>query len=242
MRYLVVSDIHANLVALEAVLADAGDFDAIWCLGDVVGYGPDPNACVTLLRRYELTCLAGNHDWAALDRLDLTSFNADARAAVTWTQRMLSIDALDFLESLPSFIEDGVFALTHGSPRQPVWEYILDPLVASVNFGYFDSLYCLVGHTHAPVIFEQDLAGNTCLAHAPLYGVEIPLGDARLIINPGSVGQPRDSDPRSAYGIVDLDAMTWEHRRVEYDIEETQNRMRQHGLPHRLIARLKYGW
>lgn len=243
MRYLVVSDIHANLVALEAVIADATPFDAIWCLGDIVGYGPDPNECVNLLREYdELVCLAGNHDWAALGKLNLESFNVDARNAATWTQQMISDDTRSYLKSLPSLRTIGEFTLAHGSPRQPVWEYILEPLVAFINFMEFSSNYCLVGHTHTPAIFEQNAPEATCVVHQPRYGEPIALDGPRLIINPGSVGQPRDSDPRSAYAILDTDSMTWEHRRIEYPIQETQNRMRQHGLPHRLVARLQYGW
>jgi predicted phosphodiesterase len=245
MRYLILSDIHANLLALQTVIKDAGDFDAIWCLGDVVGYGPDPNDCVALLREHELVCLAGNHDWAALNKLDLATFNADARMAATWTQRMLTQETRDFLLSLPSYLVKGAFTLAHGSPRQPVWEYILDSVIACVNFDHFDTKYCLIGHTHTPVIFELE-EENSCTAHAPQIGEAIPLGLTlgypRLIINPGSVGQPRDSDPRAAYAMLDTEAMTWEHRRVAYPIEETQSRMRQQGLPHRLVARLQYGW
>ena len=224
------------------MLSDAGPFETIWCLGDVVGYGPDPNDCVDLLRQHELVCLAGNHDWAALKKLNLDSFNADARIAASWTQEMLRDGTREFLESLPSMIELGQFTLAHGSPRQPVWEYILDPLVASINFPHFTTPYCLVGHTHTPVIYEQNTGIGGSLVHVPRYGEPIPLWDSRLIINPGSVGQPRDSDPRAAYAILDTGEMTWEHRRVDYPIEEAQSRMRQHGLPHRLVARLQYGW
>jgi predicted phosphodiesterase len=242
MRYLVISDIHANLTALEAVLADAGEFDTIWCLGDVVGYGPDPNECVELLRQHDLVCLAGNHDWAALDKLDLATFNSDARAAAAWTQRMLSEEARAYLDSLPSRLEVRQFTLAHGSPRQPVWEYILDPLIASINFMHFTTQYCLIGHTHTAVTYVQGIGSSGCQVRFPRYDRALPLDAERLIINPGSVGQPRDADPRAAYAILDAEAMTWEQRRVEYAIEETQNRMRQHGLPHRLVARLQYGW
>ena len=242
MRYLVLSDIHANLIAFQTVVDDAGPFDAIWCLGDVVGYGPDPNECVALLREYEHLCLAGNHDWAALGKLDLDSFNADARAAATWTQRMISASSREYLGSLSSLVCEGQFTLAHGSPRQPIWEYISDTLVAQVNFLHFETPYCLVGHTHTPVVLRQDAESGNCRILAPRYGEPIPLGDARLIINPGSVGQPRDSDPRAAYAILDAEAMTWEHRRIEYPVEETQSRMRQHGLPYKLVARLQYGW
>lgn len=242
MRCLVLSDIHANLTALQAVLGEAGDLDVIWCLGDVVGYGPDPNECVALLRQHDLVCLAGNHDWAALGKLNLSSFNADARAAATWTQRMINEETRSYLGSLPSLYLLGDFTLAHGSPRQPVWEYVLDPLVATISFLYFESQVCLIGHTHTAVVFEQDQNGNGCQVHYPRYNEPISLSESRMIVNPGSVGQPRDSDPRAAYGILDTVAMTFEHRRVEYAIEETQNRMRQHGLPPRLVARLQYGW
>ncbi len=242
MRYLVVSDLHANLAALESVLADAGQFDAIWCLGDIVGYGPDPNECVELLRQHELVCLSGNHDWAALNKLDLATFNTDARTAATWTQRMLTDEVHAYLDALPSLVEEGGFTLAHGSPRQPVWEYILDPLVASINFMHFSTQYCLVGHTHTAVVYQQNTNGEGCRVRFPQYDRPIPLDKTRLIINPGSVGQPRDADPRAAYAILDTRAMMWEHRRVAYPIEETQNRMRQHGLPHRLVTRLQYGW
>jgi diadenosine tetraphosphatase ApaH/serine/threonine PP2A family protein phosphatase len=197
---------------------------------------------VALLREHELICLAGNHDWAALDRLNLASFNSDARAAATWTQHMLTDETRDFLESLPNLHVVDEFTLAHGSPRQPVWEYILDPLMASINFMHFDNQYCLVGHTHTAALYKQNVNGEGCRVHFPRYDRTIPLDSARLIINPGSVGQPRDADPRAAYGILDLDARSWQHRRVEYPIEKTQNRMRQHGLPHRLVARLQYGW
>lgn len=242
MRYLVVSDLHANLAALESVLADAGQFDAIWCLGDIVGYGPDPNECVELLRQHELVCLSGNHDWAALNKLDLATFNTDARTAATWTRRMLTDEVHAYLDALPSLVEVGAFTLAHGSPRQPVWEYILDPLVASINFMHFSTQYCLVGHTHTAVVYQQNTNGEGCRVRFPQYDRPIPLDRTRLIINPGSVGQPRDADPRAAYAILDTGAMMWEHRRVAYPIEETQNRMRQHGLPHRLVTRLQYGW
>jgi diadenosine tetraphosphatase ApaH/serine/threonine PP2A family protein phosphatase len=197
---------------------------------------------VSRLRDYDLVCLAGNHDWAALGRLDLSSFNGDARAAVTWTDRTLRPEVRDFLEGLPSYLEQGGFTLAHGSPRQPVWEYILDPLIAAINFAYFSTQYCLVGHTHTPVVHALDAEASVCRVRAPRYGEPLALDDSRLIINPGSVGQPRDSDPRAAYGVLDTDAHTWEHRRVAYPVDETQNRMRQHGLPHRLVARLQYGW
>jgi predicted phosphodiesterase len=246
MRYLIISDIHANLVAFEAVMRHAGklgtDYDFVWCLGDIVGYGPNPNECIDLLRSMPYLCLAGNHDWAALGRLDVRTFNADARKAVTWTRDTLTDDNLAFLEALPTTFVLGEFTLAHGSPREPVWEYILDPLIATLNFAYYQTSYCLVGHTHTPVIFKQTGKQGESEAVAPEYNVVQKLNGVRQIINPGSVGQPRDSDPRAAYAILDAEMMTWEFRRIPYDIHEVQERMRRVDMPDRLINRLEHGW
>ncbi len=246
MRYLIISDIHANLTAFQAVLEDAGtlgkDYDFVWCLGDVVGYGPDPNECIELLRTLPHLCLAGNHDWAALGRLDVRTFNSDARRAVTWTRNTLTDDNLAFLEALPTNFVLGDFTLVHGSPREPVWEYVLDPLIAALNFPHYQTPYCLVGHTHTPIIFRQVGQGGECEPIAPRYDVRIPLNGTRQIINPGSVGQPRDADPRAAYAILDTERMTWEFRRIPYDVEAVQKRMRQVDMPERLIMRLEHGW
>lgn len=246
MRYLVISDIHANYTAFETVLADAGelgkDYDFVWCLGDVVGYGPDPNECVERLREMPHLCLAGNHDWAALGRLDIRTFNSDARKSVTWTRDTLTDENLAYLEALPvTFVLDD-FTLAHGSPREPVWEYILDPVIASVNFPSFQTHYCLVGHTHTPVTFVQTGEKGETDAVAPDYGHVGHLDGARRIINPGSVGQPRDSDPRAAYAMLDVDQKTWEFRRIPYDIKAVQDRMKKADMPERLIMRLEHGW
>jgi diadenosine tetraphosphatase ApaH/serine/threonine PP2A family protein phosphatase len=241
MRYLIISDIHANLTAFEAVLADAeGQWDKIWCLGDVVGYGPDPNECVELLKGFEHISLSGNHDWAILDRLDLETFNQDAKEAITWSKEQLTEENLQFLEQLPSRLDLEDFTLAHASPRHPVWEYIVDSKIAAINFQYFENPYCLVGHTHSPVVFEQ--TENEVIAHLPVYDQPLPLNGLRAIINPGSVGQPRDTDSRAAYALLDSDKLTWTHKRIGYDIEATQLRMSQHDMPYRLIARLQYGW
>jgi predicted phosphodiesterase len=241
MRYLVISDIHGNLTAFETVLKDAeGDWEFIWCLGDVVGYGPNPNECVALLRQHPHLSLSGNHDWAVLGRLDLNTFNQDARLAIAWAQGVLTDESRAYLEGLASKVVEDPFTLAHGSPRFPVWEYIVDRQTAQDNFEWFDTRYCLVGHTHVPVIFEE-LDDGKLLVHGPLYGQPLPLNAGRMIINPGSVGQPRDHDPRAAYAILDSDEMTWEHRRVAYHVAETQERMTGYDLPYRLIARLDYG-
>lgn len=243
MRVLVISDIHANLTALDTVLDDAGDFDAVWCLGDLVGYGPDPSECVERVRALpNLQCLIGNHDKAALGEIDLNLFNADARQAVSFTQQALTPESHAYLESLPEAVEIGKYTLVHGSPRQPVWEYILDRNIATQNFPYFATPYCLVGHTHSPVVFTEGTEGQQCQEKRPRPGERLPLGRPRRILNPGSVGQPRDSIPDASYALLDFEAAVWEARRVPYDVAATQARMGSHGLPERLIARLAYGW
>ncbi len=242
MRVLVISDIHANLAAFEAVLETAqGKWDIIWFLGDLVGYGPDPNECVSLLREHDHLALSGNHDWAVLDRLDLSTFNQDAEWAIRWTQDKLNDDNRHYLEELnPSQVEEP-FTLAHGSPRHPVWEYILDQRVAAVNFDHFETPFCLVGHTHTPIIYERQTKTRV-VAYIPAYDTQILLNEYRLIINPGSVGQPRDLDPRAAYAILDLEENCWQHCRVEYDVSATQEKMRRAGHSDRLITRLAHGW
>jgi diadenosine tetraphosphatase ApaH/serine/threonine PP2A family protein phosphatase len=241
VRCLIVSDVHANLVALEAVLADAPAFDEIWCLGDLVGYGPDPNECVERLCDFPHVCLAGNHDWAALGRLDLETFNTDARIANTWAQSELKPAVREYLSELATHTQKDDFYMAHASPREPVWEYILEPNAAYANFSYFDSTICLVGHTHIPIIFELDEENQRCITKLSPFPDPLKLGDRRMIINPGSVGQPRDGDPRAAYAILDLDERIFEFRRVAYSIFITQERMRARGLPRRLIERLEVG-
>ncbi len=242
MRVLVVSDIHANIVAFEAVLEDAGPFDMIWSLGDIVGYGPEPNACISRLLEYPQLSIAGNHDWAVLGRLNLDEFNSDARLANLWTRENLSPCSRDFLEVLPETYLWGDFTLAHGSPRHPIWEYLFYITMAEVNFRHFESQVCFVGHTHVPVIFQKFPEGEGCQVLAIPDEPLSLAGPARYIINPGSVGQPRDGDPRAAYAVLDTEAMTLSFQRAPYDIERTQKAMRRAGLPPRLIARLSYGW
>jgi predicted phosphodiesterase len=242
MRVLIISDIHANLAAMGAVLDDArGQWEQIWCLGDLVGYGPDPNECVALLREHDHLALCGNHDWAVLGKLDVNSFHDEAQKAIYWTRDQISEETRLYLDGLEADMLLEPFTLAHASPRHPVWEYILDRSTAVANLPYLNTAYCLVGHTHAAVYFEE-VAPEQVEIHLPTYGVAMSLGANRLILNPGSVGQPRDSDPRAAYALLDNDKMTWEFRRVGYFIEETQARMRRQGLPPRLVARLEYGW
>ena len=246
MRILIISDIHANLTAFKAVLNHAQDqWDSIWFLGDLVGYGPDPNECVRELQKYSHLALSGNHDQAVLGNLDIKSFNREAKYAITWTQEAISDETYSYLQSLPSKHIEGVFTLAHASPRYPVWEYILDPMTASENFNGFETDFCLVGHTHVPVMFEEQLNGyRRVTVRPPNYANRrdaFPLGTERLIINPGSVGQPRDSDPRAAYALLDTEAMTWSYQRVAYPVREVQERMEKCGMPKRLVNRLAYG-
>jgi predicted phosphodiesterase len=242
MRILIISDIHANLSALEAVLEDAPQVDAVWCLGDLVGYGPDPNECVKSVQQLpNLVCLLGNHDAAVTGVIEITSFNNEARLAVRWTQSVIASDNLDYLQALsPQTVVDSV-SLAHGSPRQPMWEYLLDTRTAFENFEHFETPFCFVGHSHLPVVFQlENEHGATDLS--------IPAADSslkmvpRAIYNPGSVGQPRDRDPRAAYAVFDSDRQTWTLRRVSYDIQSVQERMRSARLPERHIQRLIAGW
>jgi diadenosine tetraphosphatase ApaH/serine/threonine PP2A family protein phosphatase len=244
MRCLVVSDIHSNLEAFEAVLQDAGTVDQVWCLGDVVGYGPDPNACVELLRSRSHLCVAGNHDWATLGKLDLRDFNADARKANLWNRETLTSSNLAYLEALPETLVEGQYTLAHGSPRHPIWEYVIYATTAQASFEHFETPFCLVGHTHTPVVFRliNDDDRVYCEELAPSPDGPLELGPERALINPGSVGQPRDGDPRASYLILDTGALTIQHRRVEYALDKTQAKMEVHGLPNRLVVRLMYGW
>ncbi|MBX3003193.1 MAG: metallophosphoesterase family protein [Anaerolineales bacterium] len=240
MRILVLSDIHANLTALQAVLAHAGAVDAVWCLGDVVGYGPDPNECIDCLAALpNLVCLQGNHDAAAIGQLPLGSFNAEARTSMEWLRENLAADSLAFLTGLePLRLEHGT-TLAHASPRQPVLEYLLDSYSALENFDFFDTPFCFVGHTHVPVLFTK---------HGVGVNLQVPENDAefvlqeRCIANPGSVGQPRDRDPRAAYALFDPETAVWQHLRVPYAIAEVQARMQAAGLPERHVSRLEGGW
>ena len=242
MHVLVISDVHSNLTALNAVLADAGNADVIWSLGDIVGYGPEPNECIARLNEFEHVAIAGNHDWAVLGKLDLADFNADARNANLWTRDQLTPESEAYLDSLPETVVAGDFTLAHGSPRHPIWEYLFYAGMARLSFNYYDTAICLVGHTHVPVIFRDAVETHQCEVSQHVERAQVGLDEARYIINPGGVGQPRDGDPRAAYMLLDTEAKEFEHRRVSYNIAETREKMRALGLPPRLGARLEFGW
>jgi predicted phosphodiesterase len=243
MHILIVSDIHSNLAALAAVLeaANAQGYDRVWCLGDVVGYGPVPNDCVAQVQDMEAICIAGNHDWAALGKIPLEDFNRDAQKASLWTREQLTGESIVYLEDQPQVRVEGDFTLAHGSPRHPIWEYVQLPSVAGANFAYFDTPYCLVGHTHVPVVFRA-LDEHRAEMFFPSLDVPLKLGAERLIINPGSVGQPRDGDSRASYAVLDDETGTIQFHRVEYAIGRTQSQIMEAGLPPRLAARLAFGW
>jgi diadenosine tetraphosphatase ApaH/serine/threonine PP2A family protein phosphatase len=241
VKVAVFSDVHGNLRALEAVLAaiDADPPDELWCLGDLVGYGPKPNECCALVQARVSRCLAGNHDLAVRGTIDLADFTGDAGAAARWTREVLSAEALAYLESLePRGYADGV-ALFHGSARDPVWEYVLTDESALATFRLTEEPLVLVGHSH--VALEVELQDELPEGGLAPDGRELDLAGARWILNPGSVGQPRDGDPRAAYLVLDLEARRAAFRRVDYDIAQTQAEFREAGLPEMLALRLQLG-
>jgi predicted phosphodiesterase len=243
VRIAVVSDIHSNLVAFEAVLGALGEPDQLWCLGDIVGYGPRPNECVARLAEAKHLAVAGNHDYAAVGQIGIEDFNMFAALAAQWTMEQLTDATREYLTTLPTVRTTGEFTLVHGSPRGPVWEYLLNAKSASASFDHFVGPFCLVGHTHVPTVFSRAPDG-TVEAHRIVGDAELSLARPgwRFILNPGSVGQPRDDDPRASCLLIDTDQGTASWRRVEYDIAATQEQMRQARLPARLVERLSHGW
>lgn len=242
MQILVLADIHANLAALEAVLTAAPPVDAVWNLGDSVGYGPWPGETMARLTSLQPSVwLAGNHDLAAIGSLDLEDFNHLARAAAEWTGSCLSSEDRRFLANLPSLVIAERVTLAHGSPREPVWEYVTSQAMAASMFGYFETAGCLVGHTHVPLAVVQ--RADVALAEHQSFRErdQLDLTDAKWLINPGSVGQPRDGDPRASFAVLDLDRQTITNYRVPYDIARTQREMAAVGLPRLLIERLRLG-
>ncbi len=241
MRVAVVSDIHGNLHALDAVLSAIEDdaVDELWCLGDMVGYGARPNECCSAMAERASICLVGNHDLAVRGTIDLAEFSGDAGAAARWTREVVSPESRAFLGPLePTGTRAGV-ALFHGSARDPVWEYVLSDTVALTTLELTEEPVVLVGHSHAALHVQLHSDGfDGGLSPA---GTQLDLAQGRVLINPGSVGQPRDGDPRAAYLVLDLGARTATFRRVEYDIEQTQMEIRDAGLPEALAARLGTG-
>ncbi len=239
MRICVVSDVHSNIVALEEVLRATGEVDAIWHLGDVVGYGPDPDKVVRRLEAAGAEGVRGNHDAAAAGGAEIDWFNPDARSAMEWTRRAIAPSTRDWLAAQPERRVTGDFTLVHGSPRDPTWEYITSIPVARANLAVLASVYGLHGHTHIPIAYRED--DGRVEPITPGDGSVLALDDRRLLLNPGSVGQPRDGDPMAAWLVLDTDASTCTWHRVAYDVRLVQSAMSEAGLPPRLASRLSFG-
>lgn len=243
MRSLLLSDIHSNLEALKSVIKDSeeqqGSVDQLWVLGDLVGYGPDPVDCIELVQQYDTIIVAGNHDLAAVGEISIDRFNPYAKASTQWTSTQIGDDHRSYIRSLPLKLVTRDFTMVHGSPRDPIWEYLVTPTCASQNFEHFETARCLVGHSHIPQIFSKK---NDYVSQIDfVVGTPLTLTQERMIINPGGVGQPRDGDPRSNYAIYDSSQDSVTHHRVEYDIPTTQKKMIDRGLPIFLADRLATG-
>jgi len=246
MRALIISDIHSNLVALEAVLTEtAGQYDVIWNLGDTIGYGPRPNECMQRMLDLRAISIAGNHDLACIgsNKVNIEEFNYDAKTANIWNGKQLSAEYTRILAELPLWREiDAQNYIVHGSPSDPVWEYLLYDAQAENNWRVIPHQLCYIGHSHVQIFLRQNAQGHAEGPFRPVIGVPMPIpAGERYFINPGSVGQPRDADPRSGYAILDTDTQTVLFGRVAYDIAATQQQMRQSGLPSALIERLARG-
>ena len=239
MRVAVLSDIHSNLPALDAVLAHAGTVDAVWHLGDVVGYGPDPDGVVERLAAIGAIGVKGNHDSAALGGPEIAWFNPDARAAAEWTRDTMDGSTRRWLDALPVRMETGPMTLVHGSPRYPLREYVVSMGVALANLRALTTPYGLHGHTHVPIAFVDD--GADLVVIEPDDASTFQLDARTALLNPGSVGQPRDGDPRASYLVLDTDDLRVSWHRVAYDIASVQAAIRAAGLPRRLADRLAIG-
>ena len=239
MRVAVLSDIHANLAALDAVIESFGSVDAVWHLGDVVGYGPEPDGVVERLAGIGAVGVRGNHDAAAVGGDEIEWFNPDARAAMEWTRGRFNNASRDWLTALPVRHTEGQFGLVHGSPREPLWEYIVSVPVARANLAALTTDFGLYGHTHLPMVYAEHDGGVEQIE--PAAGSSFSLIGRRALINPGSVGQPRDGIVTASYLVLDTDAGQCTWRRTPYDIAAVQDAMRAAGLPSRLVERLSYG-
>jgi predicted phosphodiesterase len=243
MKIAIISDIHANIEALEAVIGDINQqgIDAIICLGDVVGYGANPNECVAVVSKQCPVTLLGNHDAAALGNLSTEHFNIHAKLAIEWTVDHLNSKSSSFLDGLPLAKNSASQTYVHATPYEPkMWYYITSLEEAAFNFQHFSSQFCFVGHTHIPIIIVLDNKSELYVHQEPQidYG---DLNDSRFLINVGSVGQPRDHNPDACYGILDDKEKVFCYRRVKYDISKAQAKMKKIKMPEFLIQRLAEG-
>jgi predicted phosphodiesterase len=242
MKVAIISDIHGNRQAFEAVLADIADSAAeeVWCLGDLVGYGADPDACVQLARRHTAVCLAGNHDLAVVGEIPVEDFSRGASLAVQWTQDVIAAESLEFLVTLRPSGSEGAVGLYHGSPRDPVWEYVLSALLAELCLDAQAERVSLVGHSHIALSFNR-AQGSVASGEVRRADSEVGIAEGKWLLNPGSVGQPRDGDPRAAWMLLDLDDDTAHFHRCEYDIDGAAAAIRAARLPDSLAERLEFG-
>jgi diadenosine tetraphosphatase ApaH/serine/threonine PP2A family protein phosphatase len=245
LRAAVITDIHSNLPALEALLGEIGKaaVDEVWCLGDVVGYGADPDACADLVRERCALCLAGNHDLAVLGGLDISKFSETAAEAVEWTRANIADRTLEFLRELePAGLREGV-ALFHASPRDPVWEYVLSIEQADDSMDVQPERIALIGHSHVSLFFTRPDQGERGDTHGAQMGdgALLDLGRGTWLVNPGSAGQPRDGDPRAAWLELDTEEQAARFHRVDYDIGRAASAISAAGLPKRLAERLQVG-
>ncbi len=238
MRIGLLSDIHANLVALEAVLADLGAVDALWVTGDTVGYGPDPSETLALLRQRGAVLVQGNHDLGVATGEGLDLFHERAAVAARMHRRWLAAEERDLLASLPQVVTVDRFTLCHGSLRDPLWEYVTTTGAAAATIERAKTPFACCGHTHVPALYVSD--GDVARATRPEPGRAYALGP-RCLANAGSVGQPRDGDPRAAYALLDTVAGTVTFHRASYRIDETQRRIRARRLPEMFAERLAFG-
>jgi diadenosine tetraphosphatase ApaH/serine/threonine PP2A family protein phosphatase len=238
----VISDVHSNRQALESVLAavDEAAVDEVWCLGDMVGYGADPDVCTRLIRERCDVCLVGNHDLAVLGALDISAFSEAAAVAVEWTRERADEETLEFLGGLEPSGERQGFALFHASPRDPIWEYVLSGLTAELCFDVTDFRVSFIGHSHVALSFDRQ-EGRPASGTTRKEGTTLEISVGEWLINPGSTGQPRDGDPRAAWLWLDTEARTVTWRRAEYDIAGAQAAIRAARLPDSLAERLQYG-
>ena len=241
LRVAVISDIHSNLPALEAVLTDVGDSDPdqVWCLGDVVGYGAQPDACTKLVSEVVEICLAGNHDLVVSGELDVRYFAMSAGAAARWTLKKVKPETREFLAGLTPLGQSSGVGLYHASPRDPVWEYVLSISQAGECLDVQQQRVCLIGHSHVACYFARN--GGDTIGEQALDGAQLSMGEGEWLVNPGSVGQPRDGDPRAAYLMLDTETWTASFRRVEYPIDEAAKAIIDAGLPKSLAERLYQG-
>ncbi|HVL96105.1 MAG TPA: metallophosphoesterase family protein [Solirubrobacteraceae bacterium] len=242
MLAAIATDVHGNRPAFEAVIAaaEAAGAEELWCLGDLVGYGAEPDACVALAERHCTICLAGNHDLGVVGVLSLEDFSRGARIAAEWTRDTISDDTREFLLALSPEAASQGYGLFHASPRDPVWEYVLSGLTAELCFDATDFRVSLIGHSHVALSFHRP-EGQPTQGSTRRAGDKLDLSEGEWLINPGGAGQPRDGDPRAAWLLLDTDRRTAEWQRTDYDIAAAQAAIRAARLPDSLAERLQFG-